>query len=36
MAAQALIMRKKPDAHPRPLLTQTQNEYMTWSCRIDE
>jgi hypothetical protein len=29
MVAQALIMRKKPDAHPRPLLIETQNEYMT-------
>jgi len=35
MVVQALIMRKKPDAHQRPLLMQTQNESMKWSCRID-
>jgi hypothetical protein len=35
MVAQALIMRKKPDAHPCPLLMQTQNKSVTWSCRID-
>ena len=36
MAAQALSMRKELDVHPRPLLRQTQNESMTWSCRADE
>ena len=35
MVAQALIMRKKPDTHPRPLLMQTQNGSVTWPCRID-
>jgi hypothetical protein len=28
-------MRKQPDALPRPLLTSTRNESVTWSCRTD-
>jgi hypothetical protein len=29
MVAQALVMRKEPDAHPHPLLIQTQSESVT-------
>ena len=35
MVAQALRMRKEPDAHPPPLLTQKRNKSVTRSCRTD-
>ena len=35
MVVQGLSMGKEPDANPHPLLMQTWNESIAWSCRTD-